>query len=291
MEVLVAASMAVGVPLGVDILVLGNVDDVGLDLRWLRLLEFWCLSDSSGIDLVYCSARVRFGDGRWLCIGPWLRLRGVDRRRIIIARRSLSTAHVVLQVLLQSAGSGLDIIGQNVGDLGARSRIVAREDGTDRVSSRGSSGLTRLVAGLQIVAFLHGRAVAAQTIDVRNIEVVAKIVCFVPLHEIFQLSNVVALALLCFGNLDRDAGTVNRIAKVLLVDTTLLEDHHVLIATTSVLQNRPNVHVVRAAVDNLGVSLFGITRGHQLLGRWHVGLNRGCEHDGRSRSDGDELHV
>jgi hypothetical protein len=147
-EGLMAASMGVSVlsPLRVDVLVLGDVDDVGLDLGRDGVLDLGhgC-NDSRGDDLVCFHAGDSLGSGGRLGCGVFNLLGGRDdgldllggrddgHRLVIIGGRCLGTTEVEIHARLEVAGPGLDIVGQNVGHLCARDGIVTGENRAPRV--------------------------------------------------------------------------------------------------------------------------------------------------------------
>lgn len=176
-EVLVTVAVSVSVPLGVDIFVRGDIDDLGLDIGGLRCLDCWCRRDGSGVNLCLGILRlflvVLLGAGRSRrgCVllltagrgglGLGLGL-GLVRRFL---SWSLAAAHVEVEVRLEVARLGLTIIGVDVGHLCALGGAAAAKDRADLVENVGEE-LAILIAALQVESFLLGRAVTAGAVDV-----------------------------------------------------------------------------------------------------------------------------
>lgn len=273
----VTVTASVAVTLGVDVCVLGNVDNLGLDLGGNG-----CGSDGSSVDLVLALLGSRSRGGLGL---------GAGRLGVVVLSRSLTTAHVELHVLALVAGLGLDIIGKDVRALGAGNSVVAGEDGAPGVSGRGSH-LALLVTRDQVVTLLLGRAVVSKAVHVGDVKVVEVKVRSLPaLKVVLELNDVVALALLGLGDLDGDTD-ISLVAgvEILAVNIPLFQgDHVAILGRASVaLEDRPKVDIVFAAVDDLSVRLLGIAVRIQLSG---VGSDRRCGSDqGRGGDEGNE-HV
>lgn len=294
--------MAVSVPLRVDGLVGGDVDDLSLDLLLIGLLRLddrgRGRGDSGSGDLVFGLVAVLRGSdsaggglrsgGRSL-LGSG-RSSGGRRLALLLVARSLSTAHVEIHVLVGLASLGLDVMGKDVGHLVAGRGIVARQD---RAPGVGGGGLDRtsLVTNTQVVTLLPGGAVAlvVRAVNVGDIKVVEVEAGGVLLDEVLELGDVVALALLGLGNLDRDTDVPTlRILVVLLVDLALLQGDHLVARAAVALVDRPQVNIVVAAVVDAGQGLAGI----DLLVEGDCAPGGGSsDHGGRDRKDSDELHF
>jgi len=290
-EGLVAAVVTVSVPLSVDGLVSGNVDNLGLGLLGIvDLLLLGSGGDSSGDDLELGVVAVFGRGGDSAGSGLDLAGRGDRRWSSALLARGLSTAHVEVHVLVRLASLGLDVIGEDVRNLVARGGIVARHD---RAPSVGGCGLYGASLGTsdQVVTLLPGGAVGAvgRTVNVGNIEVVEVEAGRVFLDEVLQLGDVVALALLGLGDLDRDTNIpALGISIVLLVGLARLEGDHLVTRTSIALVDRPKVYVVSASVVNTGHGLAGVA----LRVEGDCAPCRGsCDHRGRDRKDSNELHF
>lgn len=296
-EGLVAASVAVSVPLSVDGLVGGNVDDLSLGLLLVDGLGLGRRGDGGGGDLEVGlvavlggsdSAGRSLGRGRSLLGGG--RSSGGSRTVLALITGGLSTAHVEVHVLVRLAGLGLDVIGKDVGDLVAGGGVVAGHDRAPGVGGRGLDG-TGLGTNAQVVALLPGGAVGVvvRAVDVRDIKVVVVEAGRVLLDEVLELSNVVALALLALGDLDGDTDvTALGVLVVLLVGLALLQRDHLVGRAAVALVDGPEVDIVVAAVVDASQGLAGIA----LLVEGDCAPGGGSSgHGGRDRKDSNELHF
>jgi len=169
--------VSVSVPLCVDILDRGDVDSLGkLVVRLgVLLLGRRCDSGSSHFDVGSVGVFVGSRGGSRLGSGVLCQLAGAGgrlcrrlrlaRRRAVVARGRLSTAHVEVHALVEVAGLGLNVVGKDVRNLVARSLIVASQDRTEGVGRRGDV-YSVLATGLEVVSVLPCRAVATKTIDI-----------------------------------------------------------------------------------------------------------------------------
>jgi hypothetical protein len=109
---------------------------------------------------------------------------------------------------------------------------------------------------LQIKSFLLTRAVSIKAVDIGDIEVVqleswgslGSVV-----QEVLELGDVVALALLRLGDLDRYTTSILSICGfgvVLPVTLSLFESHHLAGRAALTLEDRPKVDGVVATIDN-----------------------------------------
>jgi hypothetical protein len=298
-EGLVTASVAVSVPLSVDGLVGGNVDDLGLGLLGVvDLLGLGSRGDGSSLDLEVVVAVSAGGSSsaagsRSLGGGS---LGGRSGRGAggsaagALGSRSLATAHVEVHVLVGLAGLGLDVIGKDVGDLVARVGVVARHDRAPGVGSGSLDGAS-LSTSDQVITLLPGGAVAAvgRAVHVGDIKVVVVEAGGVLLDEVLELSDVVALALLRLGDLDGNTNVpALGIGVVLLVSLTRLQLDHLVGRAAVALVDRPQVDVVVATVVDTGHGLAGIAL--RVQGNCAPGGGSGS-HGGRDRKDGNELHF
>jgi len=295
-EGLVTASVAVRVPLSVDGLIGGNVDDLGLDLRDADVLGLGNRSDSSSRNLEVVGA----GGTRGSSAGR----RGLCRRSLgggsssgtggsaagALLSGSLTTAHVEVHVLIRLASLGLDVVGKDVGHLVARYGVVA---GHDRAPGVGGGSLdgAGLITSDQVVALLPGGAIAAvgRAVYVGDIKVVVVEAGRVLLDEVLELGDVVALALLSLGDLDRntDISTLG-VGVVLPVSLARLELDHLIGRAAVALVDGPQINIVVAAVVNTRHGLAGI----DVLIKGDCAPGRGSgSHGGRDRKDSNELHL
>lgn len=153
-----------------------------------------------------------------------------------------------------------------------------------------------LVTNIDPVSFISCWAVPTQTIDIGYVKVVhLEINLTSELLEVLQLRDVVALALFSLGDLDRDTGVVVSITQirclvgiVLGVSSASLECHHAIRRAPISLEDRPNVNIVRAAVDDAYVGLVRVgdgiesDGGPQCIGR---------RDHGRRGKEGGKLHY
>lgn len=306
-------SVAVSVPLSVDGLVGGNVDDLGLgllvgvDLRRLGSRGNGCGSD---LDLSFVAS---FGGGSGGAGGGGDAGsgRGLGRRRLgrrcllaasggsgglgssddlVDASGSLSTAHVEVDVLVGFAGLGLDVIGKDVRHLVAGERVVARHNRAPCVVSRGlhSAGLG---ASDQVITLLPGGAVSVvvRAVNVRDIDVVEVEARRILLNEVFELGDVVALALLGLGDFDRNTNVSTKgVGEVLVVHLAGLEGNHLVRRAAVALVNGPKVHIVGAAVVDTS---HGLARIAFLVEGDCAPGGGSCGHGGRDGKDSNELHF
>jgi hypothetical protein len=298
-EGLVTASVAVSMPLSVDGLVGGNVDDLGLGLLGVvDLLSLGSRSDSSSLDLEFIVAVGAGGSSsatgsRGLGGGSLSRRSGRGAGGSAagaLVSRSLTTAHVEVHVLVGLAGLGLDVIGKDVRDFVAGGRVVARHDRAPGVGG-GSLDGTGLSTSDQVVTLLPGGAIAAvgRAVYVGDIEVVVVEAGGVLLDEVLELGDVVALALLSLGNFDGNTDvSALGVGVVLLVSLARLQLDHLIGRAAIALVDRPEVDVVVTAVVNTGQGLAGIALGVQ--GDCAPGGGSGS-HRGRDRKDSNELHF
>jgi len=192
-----AASVAVSVPLRVDVFGHGSIDnvDMGLDLQVLRrLLDLRRIGDSSGIDLEL-AITVGILDGSRRRLGGADRGGNRGRSRAVVAAWSFAAAQVQVHVLIEIARLGLNIIWVDVGHFGARGGVVAGKNWAPGVGGVGSVG-TGLAASDHVISFLFRGAVPAMTVDVRDVEVVVFIALLLFLQEVFQLHDLTDSALL-----------------------------------------------------------------------------------------------
>ena len=304
-EGLVAANVAVSVPLRVDGLVGGNVDNLGLGLQvavnLLGLRSRGDLGDGSDLELVDLGRSLgrslgRGGGGgggrsRGGLLGGGRSSGGAGGSAgLLLLTRSIAAAHVEVHVLVRRAGLGLDVIGVDVGDLVARGGVVAGHDGAPGVGGRGLDGAS-LRTNLQVVTLLAGRAVGGvgRAVNVGDIKVVVVEAGRVLLEEVLKLGDVVALALLALGELDGDTDIATLgVLVVLLVNITLLQGDHLAGRATVTLVDRPQVDVVVATVVDTGQGLAGIA----LLVEGDCAPGGGSgSHGGRDGKDSDELHF
>jgi hypothetical protein len=299
-EGLVTADVAVSVPLGVDSLVGGNVDNLGLSLHLvLDLLRLRSRGDLGGSNLEFglvallrrgLSSGGGGGGSRAGLLGGGRSSRGLGGSAILLITGSLTTAHVEVHVLLEIAGLGLDVIGKDVGHLVASSSIAAGHDGAPGVGGRGLDGAS-LRTNLQVVTLLPGWAVTVvgRAVDVRDIKVVVVEAGRVLLEEVLELGDVVTLALLALGQLDRDTDVAALgVLVVLLVDIALLQGDHLAGRAAITLVDGPQVDIVGATVVDTGQRLAGIA----LLVEGDCAPGGGSgSHGGRDGKDSNELHF
>lgn len=290
---------SVSVPLSVDGLVSGNVDDLSLGLRLVDVLGLGSRGDGGSGDLELGLVALLLGrgggsaggglsSGRSLLGGG--RSSGGSRAAIALVTGGLSTAHVEVHVLVGLAGLGLDVIGEDVGNLVAGGGIVAGHKRAPGVGGRGLDG-TSLRTNAQVVTLLPGGAVGAvgRAVDVRDIKVVVVEARGVLLDEVLKLSDVVALALLRLGDLDRDTDVSTLgVLVVLLVDLALLQCDHLVGRATIALVDGPQVDIVVAAVMDASHGLAAI--GLLVESDCAPGGGSG-DHGGRDRKDSNELHF
>jgi hypothetical protein len=321
------AAVGVGVPLSVDGLVGSHVDDLSLGLELDRsLLRLRGRGDGSGsnlgldsvvLDIVVLGLSLGgLGRSRGLLLeggggsSRRRRLLGGERRlaalldhlaheRVDVVRlsaeasvraRSLRTAHVELHVLVRVAGLGLDIVGLDVGDEVARASVPAGQLGAPGVIA-GGLGTSLGVTSAEEEALLPGGAfgIVGGTVDVRDIKVVVVEARRVGLEEVLELGDGATLALLGLGDLDGDTDvTALGVLVVLAVGLARLEGDHLIGRAAVALVDGPEVDLVGAAVDDLGVGLAGVTR--LVEGDCAPGGDSGG-HDGGGGDGGDELHF
>lgn len=164
---------------------------------------------------------------------------------------------------------------------------MARQDGAPGVGGRCSCSAC-LVAGNEIVSLGFGGAASVKTVDIGNVEVVHGVLGVGPLEEVFQLDDVVALALVCLGDLDGDAD-VSAIGLVVVLAVCLarVERDHLGVGAAVAFQDGPKIDGVVASVDDTGIGFAVVA----LLGQGHGAPGRGsCDHGGGGRKEGDELH-
>jgi hypothetical protein len=206
---------------------------------------------------------------------------------------SLSTAHVELHVLSRLASLGLLIGGVDVCDIAATAGIPARHRrapvGVGSLLSTNLGG-----ASGKEEALLSGGAVGGQTsaVDVGDIEVVV-ISRADSIDEVLELGVTLFRAVLSLGELNGDAcGTAAGFLVVLAIGIARLEGDHVVNGAAGVgalvLPNGPEVDLVRAAVDDLGMGLAEVARLAE--GDCAPGGDSGS-HDGGGGDGGDELHY
>jgi len=306
-EGLVAADVAVSMPLRVDGLVSGNVDNLGLGLQvvvdLLGLRSRGDLGDGSNLELVDLRRSLgrslgrrlgsggRGGRGRGGLLGGGRSSRGAgSSARLHLLTRSIATAHVEVHVLVRLAGLGLDVIGVDVGDLVARGGVVAGHEGAPGVGGRGLDSAS-LRTNLQVVTLLAGGAVGGvgRAVDVRDIKVVVVEAGRVLLEEVLKLGDVVALALLSLGELDGDTDIATLgVLVVLLVNIALLQGDHLAGGATVTLVDGPQVDIIVATVVNTGQGLAGVA----LLVEGDCAPGGGSgSHGGRDGKDSNELHF
>jgi hypothetical protein len=312
-EVLVAASVPVNVlrPLRIDVLVSGDNNGLCLDLRLLgRILELGRRGDCRKVDLVIiCRA------GRSLCgcrrfglrsfglrsfrlgsfgLGSWV------RGLLVVIGWGVRTAKVKLHVGGEVASLGAGVIWQDVGHRSAGDGVVTGEDRAPRSIKRELLSTCVLVAHLQVVSLRLGWAVASEAVDIGHVEVVHLVFGLLVhvVHEVFELGDVVRLALLGLGDLDRDTSSIKSrtgVDVVLSIHLALLEGHHLVGVAAIALEDRPDMNVVVAAVDDACVGLSFVALLVEGDGVSVCdGFNRtvsgnGCDHRGRDGEEG-ELH-
>jgi len=298
-EGLVAANVAMSVPLSVDGLVSGNVDNLCLGLQVvvdvLGLRSRGDLGDGSNLEFVDLGRSLgsggRGGRSRGGLLGGGRSSRGAGGSAgLLLLTGSITTAHVEVHVLVRLAGLGLDVIGKDVGDLVARGGVVAGHEGAPGIGGRGLNSAS-LRTNLQVVTLLAGGAVAGvgRAVDVGDIKVVIVEARRVLLEEVLKLGDVVALALLALGELDGDTDIATLgVLVVLLVNITLLQGDHLAGRATITLVDRPQVDVVVATVVDTGQGLAGIA----LLVEGDCAPGGGSgSHGGRDGKDSNELHF
>jgi hypothetical protein len=214
---------------------------------------------------------------------------GVGRVIEDVIVRRLRTAHVELHVLARSAGLGLSVIGVDVGNILATAIIPARHM---RAPSR--VVLILSTASGKEEALLPGGAggVCTFAVDVGDIEVVV-IGRADSIDEVLELGVAMFRAVLSPGELNGDAcGTTAGFLVVFAIGVARLEGDHVFNGAASVgalvLPNGPEVDLVRAAVDDLGMGLAEVARLAE--GDCAPGGDSGS-HDGGGGDGGDELHC